>query len=75
LGRLLLRNRYSASAATFHPGAGVSSAHDADDRIVHDSSSSALYYGADGIGGVAAIRFAVLAGHPALGAGDFLIVG
>jgi Ca2+-binding RTX toxin-like protein len=53
----------------------VSSAHDADDRIVHDSSSSALYYGADGIGGVAAIRFAVLAGHPALGAGDFLIVG
>ena len=61
----------------FHSGAGATAAHDASDRIVYDTSSGALYYDADGIDGVAAIRFAVLGttSHPALAASDFVVVG
>ena len=61
----------------FHAGAGATSAHDADDRIVYDTSSGALYYDADGINGAAATQFAILgtATHPTLAASDFVVVG
>jgi Ca2+-binding RTX toxin-like protein len=45
-------------------------AQDANDYIVYDSSTGALYYDADGSGAGAAVQFAELAGHPALSATD-----
>ncbi|MFM7785095.1 MAG: calcium-binding protein, partial [Gammaproteobacteria bacterium] len=64
-------------AASFASGAGLSSARDADDRIIYNTSTGALFYDPDGTGPGAAIRFATLSGTdspPALGASDFLIV-
>jgi Ca2+-binding RTX toxin-like protein len=43
---------------------------DADDRILYDSASGALYYDDDGSGADAAVQFATLVGHPALAADD-----
>jgi Ca2+-binding RTX toxin-like protein len=48
-------------------------AQDADDRILYDPASGALYYDSDGNGGVAATQFATLAGAPTLVAGDFIL--
>ena len=49
-------------------------AQDADDRILYDSSTGALYYDADGSGAGAAVQFATLLNAPAnLSASDFLV--
>jgi Ca2+-binding RTX toxin-like protein len=47
---------------------------DANDRIIYDSNSGALYYDGDGIGGTAAIQFAEV--NPGLGLThlDFFVV-
>lgn len=50
---------FAADDPRFHLGAA---AHDADDRIVYDGATGALYYDADGDGAVAAIQFATLGG-------------
>jgi Ca2+-binding RTX toxin-like protein len=65
------------TAAQFRSGAGVTTAADADDRILYDTSTGALYYDRDGNGSAAAaIKFAVLAGSPdALSASDFAVIG
>jgi Ca2+-binding RTX toxin-like protein len=65
----------AVTAANFVSGAGIVSAGDADDRIVYDTASGALYYDADGAGGAAAVQFASLgaSSHPALAATDFLL--
>jgi serralysin len=47
---------------------------DADDRIIYDSATGALYFDADGVGGVAMVQFATLSGLPALTAGDFTVI-
>ena len=62
--------------AQFHAAAGATAAHDADDRIIYDTSTGTLYYDADGKGGAAAIAFAVLGSeaHPWITAADFLII-
>jgi Ca2+-binding RTX toxin-like protein len=58
--------------AFFVSGADVKTAGDADDRILYNTSTGALYYDADGSGTEAtAVRFATLRGKPALDAGDF----
>ncbi|MFM9935047.1 MAG: hypothetical protein ACKVOL_02485 [Novosphingobium sp.] len=65
------------TASAFWSGAGVTSAHDASDRVIYDSTTGALYYDADGSGGVAAAVLVAHLGvsvHPALAAGDLLIV-
>lgn len=64
------------AAAKFYKADGATSAHDADDRIIYDTNTGALYYDADGQGGEAAVKFAVLgtASHPNLLAGDLIVV-
>ena len=47
---------------------------DADDRIVYDTGSGALFYDADGVGGSAGVQFATLIGAPSLTQADFIIV-
>ena len=47
---------------------------DANDNIIYNSVAGALFYDADGSGGGAAVRFAVLAPGLALTNADFFIV-
>jgi Ca2+-binding RTX toxin-like protein len=63
-------------AAAFHTSATAIAAHDADDRIIYNTSTGKLYYDADGLGGVAAVQIATFgtALHPALAYTDFNIV-
>jgi Ca2+-binding RTX toxin-like protein len=62
------------SNAQFFSGPGANAAQDSDDRIICDSSSGALYYDVDGLGGMSAVQFAIIDMHPVLSSGDFLIV-
>jgi Ca2+-binding RTX toxin-like protein len=57
------------AADAFHVG---SAAADAEDRIVYNSATGALYYDADGSGSGAAIQFAKLAASLALTQADFV---
>ena len=60
------------SAVAFRSGAA---AVDGDDRIIYNSVSGALYYDADGAGGVAQVQFATLVSLPTgLTNADFLVV-
>ncbi len=54
-------------------GAGVSTAADANDHLIYNKTTGALYYDADGAGGDAAVQFAKLAAGLALGKADFLV--
>jgi Ca2+-binding RTX toxin-like protein len=47
---------------------------DADDRIIYDQATGNLWYDADGIGEIAAIRFAVLSPNLNLTAAEFAIL-
>ena len=50
-------------------------AREADDRIIYDPSTGALYHDADGTGAAAPVQFAQLPANLAdFGAGNFLIV-
>jgi Ca2+-binding RTX toxin-like protein len=61
--------------AQFRSGAGASAALTSEQRIIYDQSTGALYYDADGVGGVAAVQFAVLGttSPPTLSRGDFFV--
>ena len=64
-------------AAQIYSAAGAVAAHDADDRIVYNTTTGSLYYDADGnLGGSSAVLFASLgtATHPEIMATDFSIV-
>ncbi|MGZ8283213.1 MAG: calcium-binding protein, partial [Allosphingosinicella sp.] len=58
-------------AGAFRTGA---TAQDADDRILYDPATGALYFDADGAGGAAAVQFASLSTGLGLGAGDFVVI-
>lgn len=61
-------------AAAFRVG---TAAKDANDRIIYDRKTGSLYYDADGKGGAAKVKFAVVGTggtHPGLKASDFLVV-
>jgi len=58
-------------AGAFHIG---STAGDADDRIIYDQTSGALYFDQDGNGAEAAVLFAILDGAPIISASDFAVI-
>ena len=51
-----------------------SAAHDADDRIIYNQTTGALYFDYDGNGIGTAVQFATLNGAPILAASDFLVI-
>jgi Ca2+-binding RTX toxin-like protein len=65
---------FAAGDARFFAAAGATGGHDADDRVVYDTSTGNLWYDADGSGSGAAQRIATLAGAPTLVATDIAIV-
>jgi Ca2+-binding RTX toxin-like protein len=64
------------SAGALSSGAFVigTAAQDADDRILYDSATGALWFDADGNGAGAAVQFATLSGHPTVLASDFVVI-
>ena len=56
--------------AAFHVGAA---AQDADDRLVYNKATGALYYDPDGVSGEAPVKIAVLTTKPVLSHLDFII--
>ncbi len=48
-------------------------AKDADDRLIYNKKTGALFYDADGKKGVAQVQIAVFGNKPTLGAGDFAV--
>ena len=58
-------------AGTFRVGTHAMSA---DEHLIYDANTGALYYDPDGIGGQAQIKIAVLLGHPDLLASDIGLV-
>ncbi|MGQ0590582.1 MAG: tandem-95 repeat protein [Sphingosinicella sp.] len=76
--RILLENDVFTGLAAGALAAGAfaigGSAQDADDRIIYDSATGALYFDPDGNGAGAAVQFAVLSGAPALAASDFTVI-
>ena len=65
--------RLGVGDARFFAADGASSGHDADDRVVYDTSTGNLYYDADGNGAGAAQLIATLQGVPAIGASDIFV--
>jgi Ca2+-binding RTX toxin-like protein len=65
---------FAAGDARFWAAAGATSGHDANDRVVYNSSTGNLYYDADGNGAGAAQLIATIQGHPAVGATDIAVI-
>ena len=59
------------SAANFRQ---APTAQDADDRIIYDAATGALYFDADGNGAGAAVQFATLTPFTPLTSNDFFVV-
>ena len=63
------------TASAFFSGAGATAAHDADDHIIYNATTGALYYDSDGAGGSGAVEFAALTAHPVgVSNADFQVV-
>src|SRR3954471_5039542 len=67
--------RMAAGDARFYSAPGAIGGHDADDRIVYNSTTGQLYYDADGSGGGAAQLIATITNHSALAPTDVWVFG
>ncbi len=62
------------ASGAFYAAAGATAAHDADDRIIYNTTTGALYYDANGTGSGAAVQFATLSTHPGLTNADIVVI-
>src|SRR5204862_6848561 len=67
--------RFASGDVRFFSGAGATSGHDADDRIVYNTSTGQLFYDADGSGPGAAQLIGTFQGAPTLVASDINVFG
>ena len=65
---------FAAGDARFFAAPGATAGHDADDRVVYDTSTGNLWYDADGNGAGAAQLIATLDGAPGLAATDLAVL-
>lgn len=65
---------FAAGDGRFWSAAGATGGHDANDRVIYDTSSGSLYYDADGSGAGASVLFATLQGNPTLAATDIAVI-
>ena len=65
---------FAAGDGRFYAAAGAAGGHDADDRLVYNTSTGQLYYDADGAGGADAQLVATLQGAPTVAAGDVWVI-
>jgi len=70
MGALGGGGRLGAADVRFHAAPGAMGGHDADDRVIYNTSTGQLYYDADGSGSGSAQLIATLQGAPALSAAD-----
>ena len=63
----------TVAADSFLSGAGLSTAADANDFLIYNTTTGALFYDPDGLGASAAIQFATLSTHPGLTHADFVV--
>ena len=68
-----LLNPGTLAAGSFRSGAGITAAADADDYLIYDTTSGALYYDASGNAGAGPVQIAILGSGLALGPLDFLV--
>ncbi|MCK9986878.1 MAG: serralysin [Azoarcus sp.] len=61
------------NAGWFIGGADITAAADANDYLIYNSTTGALYYDQDANGAGQAVQFATLSGTPSLSASDFLV--
>ena len=66
---------FTAGDPRFVAGAGVTTAQDANDRLIYDTSTGHLFYDADGTGAGVPQLVATLQGAPALTATDINVTG
>src|SRR5205823_13853997 len=65
---------FASGDARFYAAAGATGGHDADDRLVYNTSTGQLYYDADGSGAGAAELVATLQGAPGVAATDMWVI-
>src|SRR4051812_10123869 len=65
--------RFSSGDVRFFSAAGATAAHDADDRIVFNTTTGQLFYDADGAGGAPAELIATIQNHSALAPTDIFV--
>jgi Ca2+-binding RTX toxin-like protein len=65
---------FAAGDVRFWAATGATAGHDANDRIVYNTSTGNLYYDADGSGAGAAQLIATLQGNPGIAATDIAVI-
>src|SRR5438105_5631434 len=74
-GDIGANGRFAPGDVRFYAAAGATAGHDADDRIIYDTSTGQLFYDADGSGPGAAQLIATLQGAPNIPATDINVIG